>query len=302
MDLRSELSDSSLQEQTPSPDRQISTHDFDETQCLFCDQHNPDLDHNLAHMSKAHGLHVELRNLIVEVADLLAYFHLIISECYECIYCGTQRNTRQAAQQHMTAKGHCRYDIDNEDAGYQDFYDLSPSPSSSENEEEFHMGGTDASLDGVQTSILAGARRKHRSKRTARSDNNPHPSSIDNYISVQRPDSDNETTSPTDPIPPSSPSSTALGPLSNRAAKQSIRVDNQLSHMRASDRASLAHLPSSQQRALLAVHHNQMAKSRKEEQTRRGRLESAANSFGRLGTTRLVRIPPHLGHVQTLKR
>lgn len=86
-------------------------------------------------MSKAHGLHVDPTNLLVDVVSLLAYFHLVISGCYECLYCGTQRNTRQAVQQHMMAKGHCKYDITDKDAELRDFYEFS----SSDTKEELHQ-------------------------------------------------------------------------------------------------------------------------------------------------------------------
>lgn len=107
-----------------SPSSSID-HEFDESQCLFCNRSSSDLDSNLGHMSKIHGLHIVTSNLLVDVGSLLAYFHLVISSYHECLYCGTQRNTRQAVQQHMVAKGHCKYDLTAKDAEFRDFYDLS---------------------------------------------------------------------------------------------------------------------------------------------------------------------------------
>jgi hypothetical protein len=93
-----------------------------------------------------------------------------------------------------------------------------------------------------------------------------------------------------------------LRELSTREQKRSYTLNNQLSQLRADDRRSLMHLLVSQQRTLLATHHKQMEQARRSEQTQRGNLESAGNSFARLGAIRLIRKPPHTGRVQTLKR
>jgi pre-60S factor REI1 len=302
--------DSASQRGTSSPtakpdhssdlDQRNMGHPLDPHQCLFCDQESEDINQNVQHMSKSHGLRIEVKDLMVEVVDLLAYCHLIISEHFECLYCGTQRNTRQAAQQHMMAKGHCKLDLEDPDSEFRDFYDLPSAVPTSGDEAGSHQDHTDATQrlsDRAQGQTLAGARRAARRQHPARSN-------IDSGLQNNRAEIRNAQSANTD-IPSSPPTSAPPSPvsqLSNRALKAELRADHLLSQLRDSDRRSLAHLPSSQQRALLATQHNQMVQARKEEQTQRGRLESAGNSFGRLGTTRLVRIPPHLGHVQTLKR
>lgn len=75
-----------------------------------------------------------------------------------------------------------------------------------------------------------------------------------------------------------------------------------LSNLRPSDRLTLQHLPPSQQRALLATQHKQMEKSSREANKGRGRVEGAGNLAGRLGSGRLIRVPPHFGMVGGLKR
>lgn len=107
-------------------------HDLDESQCLFCIYTSPDLPQNVLHMSKNHGLYVETKGLLVDVACLLAYFHLVITGCNECLYCGTLRDTREAVQQHMLAKSHCKYDISREDAELRDFYEVPPADAKEE--------------------------------------------------------------------------------------------------------------------------------------------------------------------------
>jgi pre-60S factor REI1 len=266
-------------------------HEFEESQCLFCNQLSLDLEQSLVHMSKAHGLHIVTTNLLVDVGSLLAYFQLVILCYHQCLYCGTQRNTTEAIQQHMIAKGHCKYDLTARGAEFRDFYDF-----------------TNRDLVATRLSDSAGLAahirsRKSRSfKRHDRHDTgitvsprNPTPSSPTSLISESQSDAD---TSPEE----SQTDSDFPGPLSRRAQKQMYTHNNQLAQLRGDDRRSLLHLPVSQQRALLATHHKQLEKAKRSEHIQRGNLESAGNSFARLGTIRLIRKPPHTGRVQTLKR
>lgn len=273
-------------------------HEFDESQCLFCDQSSSDLDQSLEHMSKVHGLHIVTSNLLVDVESLLAYFNLVISSYHECLYCGTQRNTRQAVQQHMVAKGHCKYDLTAKDAEFREFYDLS----SLEAEE-----GSQCNLIATRISDLQLAAAHDKSKKS-RSSKHSNKHSLDITFEQSEPESTSLRRSPA-PQSDSDTNSDDCDPLFNPLRQLSIReqkraytLNNQLSQLRADDRRSLMHLPVSQQRTLLAAHHKQMEKARRSEQTRRGHLESAGNSFARLGTIRLIRQPPHTGRVQTLKR
>jgi pre-60S factor REI1 len=273
-------------------------YEFDESQCLFCNQTSPDLDQNLVHMSKAHGLHVDLTNLLVDVVSLLGYFHLVISGCYECLYCGTQRNTRQAVQQHMMAKGHCKYDITDKNAELRDFYEFS----SSDTKEKLHQNLPPMRFsDDPQLPSKARSRKPRPPKRSDRHGPNitasPLGQALPTPTSTPQSHTDAESSSNAAETP-----SHSLGELSTRALKQEHTLNNQLAQLRADDQRSLLHLPASQQRALLATHHKQMEKARRTEQTKRGNLESAGNKFNCLGKIRLIRQPPHTGNVHSLNR
>ncbi|KAJ9661766.1 hypothetical protein H2198_001731 [Neophaeococcomyces mojaviensis] len=271
-------------------------YEFDESQCLFCNQTNPDLDQNLVHMSKAHGLHVDPTDLLVDIVSLLAYFHLVISECYECLYCGTQRNTRQAVQQHMMAKGHCKYDITDKDAELRDFYDIS----SSNAKEELRRNLLAVRFsDDTQLPPQARSRKPGPPKRSDRHAPEITASPLDQPLPTPNSHShtDAESSSNAAEIP-----SDFTGELSTRALKQEHTLNNQLAQLRASDRRSLLHLPASQQRALLATHHKQMEKATRTEQINRGNLESAGNKVNCLTKTRLIRKPPHTGNIFSLNR
>lgn len=52
---------------------------FNPLQCLFCCHFNHDLDDNLEHMHKKHGLFIpDTENLVVDLHTLLEYLHLIM--------------------------------------------------------------------------------------------------------------------------------------------------------------------------------------------------------------------------------
>ncbi|KIW64519.1 hypothetical protein PV04_09447 [Phialophora macrospora] len=280
---------------SPTTDYEFDDYEFDESQCLFCNQTSSDLDQNSAHMLKAHGLYVDPAHLLVDIGTLLAYFHLIISGRYECLYCGTQRNTREAVQQHMMAKGHCKYDITDEDSELRDFYEF---PSSDAKEEIHRNLSTMRFSDHPHLPSQARLRKPRPSKRL---DSHGRP---DITTSPQ----DQELPTPLSHTDAESSSNAAETPshppreLSTRAMKQEYTLNNQLAQLRAGDRRSLLHLPTSQQRALLATHHKQMEKARRTELTYQGNLETAGNKFECLGKIRLVRKPPHTGNVYSLNR
>ncbi|EXJ82980.1 hypothetical protein A1O3_06797 [Capronia epimyces CBS 606.96] len=304
---RSDFLAAPIREQTPNNDEDNVAnpsspgieYEFDETQCLFCNQPSPDLDLNLVHMSKAHGLHINPANLLVDVESFLAYLHLIISGYYECLYCGTQRNTRQAVQQHMMAKGHCKYDIMDKDSELRDFYESS---SLDAKEEELHRNRAAMRFsDHPRLPTQARSRESRPSQRSHRQAPNSTASPLDQALPTPTPTQQSHTDAESSSNAAETPSP-SVGELSTRALKQECTLNNQLAQLRASDRRSLLHLPTSQQRALLATHHKQMEKARRTEQTQRGNLESAGNKTNCLGKIRLIRKPPHTGNVHSLNR
>lgn len=99
-------------EDDDSEDEELSVPDFIPGECLFCSQYDEDLDASLAHMATSHGFTVPYRDcLAVDVETVVWYMHFVIHGYQECICCGTRRGTVEAIQQHMKAKGHCRFDI-----------------------------------------------------------------------------------------------------------------------------------------------------------------------------------------------
>lgn len=264
--------------------------EFDDSQCLFCSQTSEDIDHNLTHMSKSHGLHIDPSKLLVDIPSFLGYLHLIIFECYECLYCGVQRNTLQAVQQHMIAKGHCKYDLEDRKSELRDFYDLTL---------DVHEASQDPSAritDHSHIPLQARLRQARRGPRLVQPPDRDHNRAIFTNASHS------EATDNLDTSPGAGTATSPSRELSARVLKQEHTLNKQLSQLRANDQRSLAHLPSSQQRAILATTHHQMQQARKTEQSQRGRLEGSANHTARLSTIRLIRKPPHTGNIHSLNR
>lgn len=89
-----------------------STPDFAPGKCLFCSQESDMLDDNMIHMAEAHSFSIPFQDcLAVDFETVVEYLHFIIYSYRECICCGTQRGTVEGVQQHMVAKGHCRFDV-----------------------------------------------------------------------------------------------------------------------------------------------------------------------------------------------
>ncbi|KAI0115379.1 C2H2 type zinc-finger-domain-containing protein [Daldinia grandis] len=99
-----------------------SAPDFDPGSCLFCAQESDILDDNMAHMAATHGFNVPFQEfLAVDLETVVEYLHFVIFGYQECICCGTRRSTVEGVQQHMVAKGHCRFDVSTET---EEFYEM----------------------------------------------------------------------------------------------------------------------------------------------------------------------------------
>lgn len=265
---------------------------FHEAQCLFCNQIESSLDHNLAHMSKDHGLYIDTADLLVDIESLLAYMHLLIFDCHECLCCGTQRHTRQAIQQHMMAKGHCRYDIEDEESELRDFYQTNSQT----------KAVIERNISLLRLSDEPTLFSRVRPRKAGKIHQTEHSSDSTVTYPANQFASNTGSRIDTDPEFDADGTSATSTELSTRILKHEHNLNNQLARLRAGDRHSLAHMPAAQQRALLATHHKQLEQGRRAEQTYRGNLDSSGNKFGRLSTIRLVRKPPHTGNIHSLNK
>ncbi|KAF4553035.1 C2H2 type zinc-finger-containing protein [Elsinoe fawcettii] len=107
-------------------------------QCLFCNAPSENVDKNLTHMSKQHGMFIPERDYLVDLQGLLSHLHEIIFDLHECLYCRQVKTTAVGAQTHMRDRGHCMipYSTEAEQLDIGDYYDFRSTYSDEEEEEE----------------------------------------------------------------------------------------------------------------------------------------------------------------------
>ncbi|KAI0544514.1 C2H2 type zinc-finger-domain-containing protein [Xylaria curta] len=278
----------SFKELIDSPDEIMEP--FRPGQCLFCPNSSPSFDDSVIHMQKSHGLFVPYQqHLIVDLETLFRYLHLVIFGYRECIHCGTERTTVQAVQQHMAGKGHCKFNILEQDSEFAEFYDFSEPEYEAEsdvegdegerNQEEVAMVSNQKPLLADENSIRLPSGRIisrqssaqtgpsstqfRRRTRTSASQLEYHvvEAGIEEGSSKEEHDADIH--------------DTRL--LSKREKREKATVAYQVANMSASDRTSLIHLTPSQQRSMLATQHKQMEKVQKEERRRQSKIDRKGN-------------------------
>jgi pre-60S factor REI1 len=237
-------------------------------------------------MQKAHGLFIpHKQHLLVELETFFRYLHLIIFEYRECIYCGTERTTVQAVQQHMLGKGHCKFEIW-EDSEFADFYDFSQPQ---DNTEEDYDSDLDASeeeeaflkpeqrpvqIDQDLIRLPSGrliskkfSRQVEPSISQLRRQTRTKPSQLE-YSSIEPDEDHNEDHGP-------DVSDTRV--LTRREKRKQATVSYQLANLSANDRRALMHLSTSEQRSLIATQHKLMEKVQKEESRSQRKIDRKGN-------------------------
>jgi len=246
-----------------SADRQKSDIQFDHTQCLFCNHSSIDFDENLEHMLKRHGLFIpDSSHLVVDVETLAEYLHLVIFVYFECLHCGSQRNSAQAAQQHMMGKGHCKIDILSEDSEFRDFYNFHSTSDDSDGETiKFVPEGSNGVVVEESMRLPSGKILSHRTegKRRLNQHRTTHtkvrglsPTSQFTVLDTSRLQSDTAL-------------SRSAQSESNKIAKREANFHKQLATLRVGDRMSLMHLSRSQQKAVIIKGRKQVEKARRDE-------------------------------------
>jgi pre-60S factor REI1 len=244
----------------------VNDMDFEPTQCLFCLSVSENIDTNLDHMSKSHGMRIPSpHQLTVDPSTLLSYLNLVISVYHECLTCGTQRRNAQAIKQHMLGKGHCSFDISDVESEYREFWN-------------FGEDGAGVQVDGENITLPSGRMVMSRSIRTTQQRQRPSGSGATSLSRSNASPLEAPMRSPSDSSDPSA----NVSSISHKQAltKQDIRavnLDKQLGTLRTSDRLALAHLPASEQRAILATQHSQLQKARRQERDMQARLQRKNN-------------------------
>ncbi|KAI1424972.1 C2H2 type zinc-finger-domain-containing protein [Xylaria sp. FL1777] len=266
---------------------------FTPGQCLFCPRPSSSFPDSVVHMQKSHGLFIPRQKyLVVDLETLFKYLHLIIFGFQECIQCGTERTTVQAVQQHMTGKGHCKFDVLEQESEFAEFYNFSDVEEDIESEaEDDRVLGSQAEeavirkpqladedsirlpsgkiISRQSSSAQAGQPFTHMRRR-------PRALASQLKYSLVEPNEDHEREEG------SSKEKHGLvvldkGLLSKREKRERATARHQMANLSANDRNSLMHLPISQQRSMLATQHRQAEKGQKEERRRQGKIDRKGN-------------------------
>ncbi|CAF3485390.1 hypothetical protein FGSG_11025 [Fusarium graminearum PH-1] len=259
---------------------------FTPGQCLFCSTSSPTLEESMVHMQKSHGLFVPQQDhLTVDLETFVRYLHLVIFNYRECLYCETSRSTVQAVQQHMTGKGHCKFDL-SEDSEFADFYDFYQTEDElsegSVNEDGSRKDIDRKPLQVDQDSMRLPSGRLISKKSSAQAEPSlfqarrrlrtlaPQLEYIPGEAGKASEAGDEADTSNDVPI-----SDTQV--LTRREKRQKATATHQLANMSASDRTALMHLSSSEQRSLITTNHKFAEKIKKEENKSQRRLDRKGN-------------------------
>lgn len=210
--------------------------EFAPEQCLFCNQANDTFKESISHMSKNHSFIIPYQEaLAIDIETVVEYVHLVVFGYHECILCSTRRGTLEAIQQHMTAKGHCRLELNSETT---EFYKLSP-------EQLGSLSGVVHSNDG-SLRLPSGKLLGHR---TQRNDTTLRSQVIDDDKTKSRSRLPSRNTDTTLPI------------IENGSPAPSM----QLAHLCRGDQRSLAHLRSHEVQALISAGMKDIDRSRRQE-------------------------------------
>lgn len=111
----------------------LITSDYEEeplqpiTSCIFCGVPHAELEQNVSHMFKSHGLYIPERSYLVDLKGLLEHLISVIVIDNGCLCCTFQGRNLESIRAHVTTKGHCRlpYESRDERARFAIFYDFS---------------------------------------------------------------------------------------------------------------------------------------------------------------------------------
>ncbi|KAJ5953603.1 Cytoplasmic 60S subunit biogenesis factor REI1 [Penicillium verhagenii] len=112
--------------------------EFSSSQCLFCRTQSADIEANVEHMFKNHGMFIPERKYLVDLEGLVNYLYRKITENHECLYCHAIRNNADGARTHMRDKGHCMiaFEAEEEQIEIGQYYDFRSSYSDDEEDDE----------------------------------------------------------------------------------------------------------------------------------------------------------------------
>lgn len=136
---------------------------FSAAHCLFCKTGSADIQGNVEHMFKGHGMFIPEKDYLVDLEGLIHYLYRKITENNECLYCHVIRSSASGIRTHMRDKGHCMiaFETEEEQIEIGQFYDFRSTYSDDEGETDapesdgVKVSGSDADEDGWETETSA---------------------------------------------------------------------------------------------------------------------------------------------------
>ncbi|KAK9447977.1 C2H2 type zinc-finger-domain-containing protein [Limtongia smithiae] len=122
------------------------------TDCIFCPAHFEEIDTNIVHMQKDHGMFLPEPNYIVDIEGLVTYLSEKVTIGNACLYCSFVGRSLNSVRDHMLAKQHCKIPYDSEDDQLEisDFYDFTSTYSDEDGGDWEEISG-DEEDDGTST-------------------------------------------------------------------------------------------------------------------------------------------------------
>ncbi|KMU83604.1 cytoplasm protein [Coccidioides immitis H538.4] len=119
------------------------------SRCLFCNYDSSDINENVSHMHKSHGMFIPEQDYLVDLEGLIKYLQAKVMQNNECLYCHKLKTTTPGIQTHMRDKGHCMIAFESEEEMIEigQFYDFTSTYSDDE-EEEYSDRRRDGAVDG----------------------------------------------------------------------------------------------------------------------------------------------------------
>ncbi|KAH3669171.1 hypothetical protein WICMUC_005010 [Wickerhamomyces mucosus] len=97
------------------------------TSCIYCGLPHKEIEENVQHMWKSHGLFIPERSYLIDLKGLLEYLISIIVIDNECLSCNFRGRNLESIRAHIKSKGHSRlpFETKEEKLLFAKFYDFS---------------------------------------------------------------------------------------------------------------------------------------------------------------------------------
>ncbi|SCV05943.1 LANO_0H18602g1_1 [Lachancea nothofagi CBS 11611] len=122
------------------------------TDCIFCTAEHKDIERNVSHMFRSHGLYIPEPSFLIDLPGLLDDLIDLIVIANRCLCCSFQGTSLESIRAHISSKSHARlpYETKEERAKFSQFYDFSLADNNihdKEEESDTRVTGDDADAD-----------------------------------------------------------------------------------------------------------------------------------------------------------